>query len=75
VFANWRGIVAPPGISDDDTQKWIDAITEMHDSAGWTETLESQGWTDAFMTGDDFAGFLSEESDRVESVMSGLGLA
>src|SRR4051795_5825751 len=54
VFANWRGIVAPPGISDDDTQKWVDAVTEMHDSDAWTQTLEDQGWTDAFMTGDDF---------------------
>jgi putative tricarboxylic transport membrane protein len=75
VFANWRGIVAPPGISDDDTQKWIDAVTEMHDSEAWTTTLEDQGWTDAFMTGDDFTSFLGDESERVESVMSELGLA
>src|SRR5215218_1111208 len=75
VFSNWRGIVAPPGISDDDTQKWIDAVTEMHDGDAWTETLEVQGWTDAFMTGDDFSSFLNDESDRVESVMSELGLA
>jgi putative tricarboxylic transport membrane protein len=74
VFANWRGIVAPPGISDDDTQKWIDAVTEMHDSDAWTTTLEEQGWTDSFLTGDDFSGFLTEESDRVESVLSELGL-
>jgi len=75
VFANWRGIVAPPGISDDDTQKWVDAVTEMHDSDAWTKTLEDQGWTDAFVTGDDFSSFLSDESDRVESVMGELGLA
>jgi putative tricarboxylic transport membrane protein len=75
VFVNWRGIVAPPGITDDDTQKWIDAVTEMHDSDAWTKTLEDQGWTDAFMTGDEFSSFLDEESGRVESVMSELGLA
>ena len=74
VFANWRGIVAPPGISDDDTQKWIDAVTEMHDSDDWKQTLEDQGWIDAFLTGDEFSAFLTEESDRVESVMSELGL-
>ena len=69
------GIVAPPGISDDDTQKWVDAVTEMHDSDAWKKTLTDQGWTDAFMTGDDFGSFLDEESGRVESVMSELGLA
>jgi putative tricarboxylic transport membrane protein len=75
VFANWRGIVAPPGISADDTQKWIDAVTELHGSDAWAKTLEDQGWTDAFMTGDEFSSFLDDESARVESVMSELGLA
>jgi putative tricarboxylic transport membrane protein len=74
VFANWRGIVAPPGLSDADTKKWVDAITEMHDSDGWKKALEDNGWTDAFLTGDDFSKYLTEESDRVESVMSELGL-
>jgi len=75
VFANWRGIVAPPGLKDADTQKWIDAVTEMHDSDSWKKALEDNGWTDAFATGDDFKKFLGDESDRVESVMSELGLA
>ncbi|MCW2634739.1 MAG: hypothetical protein JWQ99_1106 [Blastococcus sp.] len=75
VFANWRGIVAPPGIKDADTQKWIDAVTTMHDSDAWTKTLADQGWTDAFLTGDEFSSFLDDESSRVQSVMSDLGLA
>src|SRR3954449_9291128 len=75
VLANWRGIVAPPGLSDDETQKWVDAVTEMHDSASWKKALEDNGWTDAFLTGDDFGSFLSDESDRVKSVMGELGLA
>jgi putative tricarboxylic transport membrane protein len=75
VFSNWRGIVAPPGISADDTKKWVDAVTKMHDSDAWKKTLEDQGWTDAFLTGDDFKKFLGDESDRVESVMGELGLA
>lgn len=75
VFSNWRGIVAPPGISDEETQQWIDAVTEMHDSDAWTQTLEDQGWTDAFVTGEDFTSYLEEESDRVQSVLSELGLA
>jgi putative tricarboxylic transport membrane protein len=74
-FTNWRGIVAPPGISDDDTQKWVDAVEQMHDSDSWKKALETNGWTDAFVTGDDFSSFMDDESDRVESVMSELGLA
>lgn len=75
VFANWRGIVAAPGITDDERQRFVDAITEMHDSDAWQTVLEDQGWTDAFITGDDFSEFLTDESGRVETVMSELGLA
>jgi putative tricarboxylic transport membrane protein len=75
VFANWRGIVAAPGISEEDTQRFVDAITEMHGSDAWQQVLEDQGWTDAFITGDEFGDFLGDESDRVEGVLSELGLA
>jgi putative tricarboxylic transport membrane protein len=75
VFANWRGIVAPPGLKDADTQKWVDAVEKMHGSAAWKKALKDNGWTDAFVTGDDFKSFLDDESKRVESVMSELGLA
>jgi putative tricarboxylic transport membrane protein len=74
-FTNWRGIVAAPGITEEETQRFVDAITEMHDSDAWQQVLEEQGWADAFVTGDEFTTFLTEESDRVETVMSELGLA
>jgi putative tricarboxylic transport membrane protein len=73
-FTNWRGIVAAPEISDADTQKFIDAVTEMHDSDAWKQVLEDQGWTDSFVTGDEFSDFMGTESDRVESILSELGL-
>ena len=74
-FSNWRGIVAAPDITDEQRQRFVDAVTEMHDSDAWQQVLEDQGWTDAFVTGDDFTSFLGEESDRVETVMGELGLA
>jgi putative tricarboxylic transport membrane protein len=73
-FTNWRGIVAPPGISEEETQRFVDAITAMHDSEAWQTVLEDQGWTDAFVTGDEFSEYLQSESDRVEGVLSELGL-
>ena len=75
VFTNWRGIVAAPGISEEETQQHIDLVTEMHDSEAWQQVLEDQGWTDAFITGDEFGSFISEESQRVQSVLGELGLA
>jgi putative tricarboxylic transport membrane protein len=73
-FSNWRGIVAPPGLTDDQTQAFVDMVTKMHDSDAWQQVLKDQGWSDAFETGDDFSSFLNEESQRVEGVMTDLGL-
>ncbi len=28
VFTNWRGIVAAPGLTDEETQRYVDAITD-----------------------------------------------
>ncbi|MFG3338373.1 Bug family tripartite tricarboxylate transporter substrate binding protein [Glycomyces sp. NPDC048151] len=74
-FTNWRGWVAPPGIEDADRKAWIDALTAMHDSAAWQEELEKQGWTDAFITGDEFGDFLTEQDATVAATLQELGLA
>ena len=75
VFTNWRGLVAPPGISDDAKARWIATLEKMHGSAQWKEALKDNGWTDAFMTGDEFATFLTEQDKRVADVLTALGLA
>ncbi|MCX4390180.1 tripartite tricarboxylate transporter substrate binding protein [Micromonospora peucetia] len=75
VFTNWRGIVAPPGISDADKKVWIDALTKMHESDGWKAELAKRGWTDAFITGDQFATFLTEQDKSVAALLTQLGLA
>ncbi|MFC7328497.1 Bug family tripartite tricarboxylate transporter substrate binding protein [Marinactinospora rubrisoli] len=74
-FTNWRGIVAPPGLSEEDEQALRDLVDELHESEEWQQTLETNGWTDAYLTGEDFGTFLQEETDRVESVLASLGLA
>jgi putative tricarboxylic transport membrane protein len=74
-FTNWRGVVAPPGISAEDKQVWIDAFTKMHASAGWKAELEKRGWVDAFETGDEFGAFLQAQDAEVASILQKLGLA
>lgn len=74
-FTNWRGVVAPPGISDTDRTALIDAYTRMHDSQQWKDALATNGWDDAFVTGPDFGTFLQKQTDQVGSVLKDLGLA
>ena len=74
-FTNWRGIVAPPGISDTDRDRLIAVFTRLHASPQWKEALARNGWTDAFQPGAEFGAFLAAENDRVAGVLKGLGLA
>lgn len=74
VFTNWRGIVAPPEITAADKEVWIGALTKMHDSAEWKAELAKRGWTDAFVTGDAFGTFLTEQDKAVADVLTQLGL-
>ncbi|MCX5046184.1 tripartite tricarboxylate transporter substrate binding protein [Aldersonia sp. NBC_00410] len=74
-FTNWRGILAPPGISDEARAAMVDALTELHDTPEWKEALVKNGWTDAFVTGPEFEQFLVEQDQRVGSTLTELGLA
>jgi putative tricarboxylic transport membrane protein len=75
VFTNWRGVVAPPELSDADNQALVAAFTKMHDSQEWKDVLTSKGWADAFVTGDEFGSYMKEQTTRVEDVLGTLGLA
>jgi putative tricarboxylic transport membrane protein len=72
---NWRGVVAPPDISDEDREGIIGMIERMHGTTEWQETLEANDWTDFLQTGDEYAAFLEEENQRVEGVLREMGLA
>ncbi|MEV1008841.1 tripartite tricarboxylate transporter substrate-binding protein [Streptomyces sp. NPDC049881] len=73
-FTNWRGIVAPPGLSDAETDRLVRLVTALHDSPQWREALERNGWADAFMTGAEFGDFLAAQDRRVEDTLKELGL-
>ncbi|MEU5697549.1 Bug family tripartite tricarboxylate transporter substrate binding protein [Streptomyces aurantiacus] len=73
-FTNWRGIVAPPGLSDAERDKLVRLVEELHDSPQWQKSLEQNGWDDAFLTGGKFGDFLAAQDKRVISVLKELGL-
>ena len=74
VFLNWRGILAPPEISEQRTAELIGYLEAMHESQEWQDALAENGWTDDFKTGDDFATFIDEQDDRVSGTLEELGL-
>ncbi|MGM1028682.1 MAG: Bug family tripartite tricarboxylate transporter substrate binding protein [Actinomycetota bacterium] len=71
---NWRGLIAPGGISDAERTALVDLVTELHEQEAWAETLSTNGWTDAFMSGDEFDAFLTEDITRTQETLRTIGL-
>jgi putative tricarboxylic transport membrane protein len=73
-FTNWRGLVAPPGLSSAERAALVDLAVRLHRSASWQRAVRSNGWTDDFSTGREFGAFLAEESTRVRRLLARLGV-
>ncbi|MEJ2887513.1 Bug family tripartite tricarboxylate transporter substrate binding protein [Actinomycetospora aeridis] len=73
-FTNWRGIVAPPGLSGEQRAELVGALDALHTTPEWREVLARNGWQDAYLPGDAFGAFLADEDTRVAGVLRELGL-
>lgn len=74
VFTNWRGVLAPPGISRERRDELVAYLTAMHETPAWQEALERNGWIDEFVTGDEFGAFLEDQDTRVATTLKELDL-
>lgn len=72
-LTNWRGIVAPPGITDEERAELQDIAAEMIESDSWADAMERNDWTDTSLIGDDFAENLDEETEVADGIWSDLG--
>ncbi|MEH3077731.1 MAG: tripartite tricarboxylate transporter substrate-binding protein [Quadrisphaera sp.] len=73
-FTNWRGVVAPPGISEEAEEKLEALVDDMHGSKAWTDLVATNGWTDDYLSGEEFETFLGEEQTRIAGVLKEIGL-
>jgi putative tricarboxylic transport membrane protein len=73
-LTNWRGVLAPPGIADDDKKALADAIDGMVQSEAWQNILAERGWLDLYMPPDEFAQFLEQDQEQVTTVLKDIGL-
>ena len=71
---NWRGIVAPPGISAAQKAALVAAVNKALKSDEWTKVRQTRGWDDAYLDADAFASFLKADQARVKDVLTTIGL-
>jgi putative tricarboxylic transport membrane protein len=71
-LANWRAVVAPPGLSAAQRGTLTALVERMAHSDSWRGTLTRLGWTDSYLAGPAFDEFLDAERVRVARIVSRL---
>jgi putative tricarboxylic transport membrane protein len=66
VLANWRGVMAPPGLRAADRRRLEEEILRMTTTRTWKDELARRGWQDLTMGSDAFGRYLVAEVNRVE---------
>ena len=74
VVTNWRSVVAPPGLSAEQTEKLAKAVDAMANSKEWKEIVKARGWDESYLGGPAFAAFLKAEDERVGAVLKSVGI-
>ncbi|WP_305785523.1 Bug family tripartite tricarboxylate transporter substrate binding protein [Symbioplanes lichenis] len=74
-FTNWRGLVAPPGLTTADLADVRTTIAELARSPAWADACARFGWSPAYLDGTAFGPFIADETARVTTLLTRLGLA
>jgi len=72
--ANWRGILAAPGVSDDALAQQLQILQDLRESDEWADVLDRMKWEDAWLTGPELTAFLDEDMARTQALLTELGL-
>ncbi len=72
---NWRGVFAPPGVTEEQKAAMVTLIETMSKSATWQDELKKRDWTPILLTGPAYAKFIEDDTARIEGILKDLGLA
>lgn len=73
-LANWRAIVAPPGITDQEREELTLLVQETIETPEWQNAVERNSWAEAYLDGDEFDQFLQDERERIAGLYEEMGL-
>ena len=74
VFVNWRGLVAPPGLTGAQEAALAATVSGLRGSATWRQAVAGHRWTGAYLAGPDFGAFLRQQNTRMIELLGELGL-
>ncbi len=73
-LANWRGVFAPPGITDAEARELSAAIDKLAKGETWKKIREERGWLDYHLSKADFDKFIAGQQAQMQKTLTTLGL-
>ncbi len=73
-LSNWRGVFAPPGLTDAQRKELVDLVGKTVKTPAWQATLKKNEWDDLYEGGDAFKAFLDKDIARVTKIIESVGL-
>lgn len=73
-MSNWRGVIAPPGLTEEEVARLETLMAELTASDSWADTLERNRWTDTHQGSAEFEEFLEGEITLTQETIEELGL-
>ncbi|HZG89320.1 MAG TPA: tripartite tricarboxylate transporter substrate binding protein, partial [Pseudonocardia sp.] len=74
-LVNWRGLVAPQGITDAERTELEQVVREMVATESWAAAVERNRWVRSEIYGEEFERYLVTEQERIDALLEELGLA
>ncbi len=74
VAVNWRGLYVPKDISDEDYQKWADALQKVADSDEWAEQMTANGLAPFTRVGSDFQNYVDQVVGEINQMSKDIGV-
>lgn len=74
-FGNWRGVVGPMGMKQNQLAFWENAFAQLTATPEWKAELESELAIDEYMNSSDSKALLDRENIRLGKILAQLGLA
>ena len=73
VFANWRGLFAPPDATAEAVERHLKRLNKMKRSEAWQAVLNKRGWASLDADGAQFEDFLAAQEEQLASTLARLG--
>lgn len=73
VWQNWRGLIAPTNIPEEEVQYWREACEKMVETDEWAEVCANLSYESSYL-GDEFQDFIYEYEAKCEEALKAAGL-